>query len=127
MAEAVESLFTLASLTTLQGSALAAVIVPNSLGALIPKITPTQRNWAGFAVAQSCAYATAVAADGAGPGRWLIALLNGFLIFASAFGLTALGAGSAASQRPDIMRGGEPQRIRGRFFEPWRLRASPPR
>jgi hypothetical protein len=52
--------------------------------------------------------------------RWIIAFFNGFLIFASAFGLDAAGAHITQASR----RGGEPVmrgdvRAKRRFFIPW--------
>jgi hypothetical protein len=115
------SLFTLASLLSLQGAAAACLIVPNVLGILVgPKFGSRVRNWCAFILAMSLAYLTAALVTDGGWPRWIIAFFNGFLIFASAYGLDAAGVnrtGQGRRAQEAIMRG--PASAERRFFIPW--------
>jgi hypothetical protein len=117
-------LFTIASLLSLQGAAAACLIVPNVLGVLIgPQFGPRLRNWSAFVLAEGFAYLTAIIVHDGSWLRWIIAGLNGFLIFASAFGLNSAGAQIAGprEQRPEaVMRGYS--RAKRRLFIPWSFR-----
>lgn len=88
-----EDLFSFGSLVSLQGSAAAALLVPNVVGYLVgPKFDPF-RKWTSLAIAMVLAYVAAFVA-GDGPMTWLVAFFNGLLIFASAVGLNQLPRGS---------------------------------
>jgi hypothetical protein len=95
---ALNSLFTKESLFNLQGAAAATLIVPNVLGYIIgPSFTPYQK-WVGLGIAIVMAFYTAAQAPTKDASKWFVAILNGFLIFASAAGLTdALGGGGKIS------------------------------
>jgi hypothetical protein len=110
---ALNSLFTKESLFSLQGAAAATLIIPNVLGYLIgPAFTPYQK-WTAFGIALALAFYTAAQAPSKEAGKWFMAIFNGFLIFASAAGLTdALGAG----QNSGITASGVPQAT---FFHSW--------
>jgi hypothetical protein len=114
-------LFTVSSLLSLQGAAAACLIVPNVLGVLIgPRFGPRLRNWTAFVLAEALAYVTAAIVDDGNWLRWIIACLNGFLIFASAFGLDSAGSRvtRVSDSRSDaVMRG--PSSAERRFFMPW--------
>lgn len=96
------SLFTVTSLVTLQGSALAATIVPNVLLFLIPNLSQTFSNWLTFLIAMVVSILAALQASRsllAETSRglfWLAAVLNGFLVFAAAVGIE-LGAGQVVT------------------------------
>lgn len=82
-------LFSFSSLITLQGSAAAAVLVPNVIGYFAGPKFDKYRKWISLAIAMALAYTAAfVAGDGAL--TWVVAFLNGLLIFASAVGLNQL-------------------------------------
>jgi len=88
------SLFSKESLFSLQGAAAATLIIPNVLGYLIGASFDPYLKWAGFAVAMLLALITAAQAPSKDSSKWVLAIFNGFLIFASAAGLTdALGGG----------------------------------
>jgi len=83
----VNALFTGASLVSLQGSVSACLLVPAVIEYLVGHSIPSAKKWIAFVVALGLAYAVAALATGGSPFRWLIALLNGFVIFASAVGI----------------------------------------
>lgn len=115
-------LFTAASLLSLQGSTAACLIVPNVLGMLIGDwFTPRMRNWCAFSMAEILAYATAATVQDGSWYRWLIALLNGFIIFASAYGVDAVGAQRRqhTTRRSDDVMQGAPVPNSRRFFVRW--------
>lgn len=97
----INALFTVESLTSLQGAALVALVVPNVLTYLIgPSFLPFEK-WLGFAIAMVLALFIATRSTERGVMKWLVAVLNGFLIFAAAAGLTQVfGALSASSLGP---------------------------
>jgi hypothetical protein len=92
------SLFTKESLLGLQGAATATLIIPNVLSYLIGANFYPYEKWVAFGVAMLLSLFTAAQAPSKDAGKWLIAIFNGFLIFASAAGLTdALGSGARMS------------------------------
>jgi hypothetical protein len=114
------NLFTASSLLSLQGAAAACLIIPNVLGMLIgPIFGPRIRNWTAFSLAQLLAYLTATVVHDGSWLRWIIAFFNGFLIFASAFGVNSIGTHAASQGGRDeaIMSG--PSQSERRFFIPW--------
>jgi hypothetical protein len=97
----INALFTAESLMSLQGAALVALIVPNVLTYLIgPAFLPFEK-WVGFAIALSLALYIASRSTDKGAMKWLVAVLNGFLIFSAATGMTEVfGAAAAGSLGP---------------------------
>jgi hypothetical protein len=88
------SLFTKESLASLQGSALLTLLVPNVLTYLIGSGFAPYEKWVAFVVALLSAFFIAFQAPEKGATKWILALLNSFLIFASAVGATeVLGSG----------------------------------
>lgn len=85
-----DSLFSGASLLSLQGAAAAALLVPNVLGNLIGARFDKWRKWTSLGIALALAYLAAFLAKDANAIKWVVALFNGFLIFASAMGLNQL-------------------------------------
>ncbi|MGH8876868.1 MAG: hypothetical protein ACRD0P_05940 [Stackebrandtia sp.] len=84
-----DELFTFESLVSLQGSAAAALLVPNVVGFLVGEKFDPFRKWTSLAIAMVLAYVAAfVAGDGAM--TWLVAFFNGLMIFASAMGINQL-------------------------------------
>jgi hypothetical protein len=81
----VDQLFTTDSLLTLQGSAAAAWLIPNVLGAIFP-IPDRLRAAFALLIALGLSFYAATLGEGEGITTWLIALLNGFLIAGSALG-----------------------------------------
>lgn len=84
----IDSLFTKESLLTLQGSALVTLMVPNVLRYLIGPDFAGFEKWVGFAIAMLLALLIASQASEKTWITWVLAVFNGFLIFASAVGLT---------------------------------------
>jgi hypothetical protein len=86
---AIDELFTWTSLATLWGSAAAAFVGGNALGALfgfLGRAVSYIRLWVAFGIAMAIEVGLAAsAADGAR--KWVVAILNGFLVFTSAMGL----------------------------------------
>lgn len=111
--ERINSLFTKESLLSLQGAALAAVIIPNVLTSLIGAAFMPFEKWAGFGIAMLFALYIARQSTDQGVQKWLIAVLNGFLIFTAAAGMTDVLGGS----RPPTMVPGSPDKIP--FFHSW--------
>ena len=89
------ALFTKESLASLQGAAAATLLVPNVLTYLIGNSFQPYEKWVALAIALLLSAIVAWQAPTKGWVKWVIAVLNGFLIFASAVGLTNV-LGSAA-------------------------------
>lgn len=85
----VGSLFTTGSLATLQGSVLAAALVPAVLGYLIGPTFEPFTKWTAFIISIIVPLVIAYAsnAENRNPLTWTVAVLNGFVIFASAVGI----------------------------------------
>lgn len=84
----INALFTSESLLSLQGAALVSMVVPNVLTYLIgPSFLPYEK-WLGFGIAMLLALMIATRSTERGAMKWIVALLNGFLIFSSAAGMT---------------------------------------
>jgi hypothetical protein len=107
------ALFTRESLMSLQGAALATLVIPNVLAYMIgPGFLPFEK-WIGFGIAMLLALYTAYQSSEAGVQKWAIAVLNGFLIFAAAAGLSdAFGSMKTADVPP-----GPPNGVP--FFHSW--------
>lgn len=101
-----DELFTIASLLSLQGSSAAALLVPNVLTYLIGDAFKPYKKWISFALAIALSYLVAALAKGTDWTKWILALFNGFLVFASAVGI------NEAAGRGSTLAG-------GRFFETW--------
>jgi hypothetical protein len=101
-----DELFTITSLLALQGSATAALLVPNVLAYLIGDKFQPYEKWVSFAVAMGLAYLVAVLAESDAWTKWIVAFFNGFLIFA-----TAVGLNEGIGEITDVGRGG--------FFASW--------
>ncbi|MGE5248981.1 MAG: hypothetical protein ACM3QS_02110 [Bacteroidota bacterium] len=112
--EKVNALFTKESLLSLQGAALVTLIVPNVLTFLIGASFQPYEKWVGFVIAMLMAFYIALQSSETGAQKWLIAVLNGFLIFAAAGGLTdVLGAVLGGESVPVTPGGRLP------FFHSW--------
>ena len=88
-----DEFFTVASLATLQGASLAAWIVPSVVNSIVA-IGKRWRHIISLVVALGISLVVASTNTGDG-GKWLIALLNGLLIYASAVGINQLSATAA--------------------------------
>ncbi|MFL5909853.1 MAG: hypothetical protein ACJ768_04710 [Gaiellaceae bacterium] len=76
---------TVASLATLAGATSACLAVAAVFGDFLG---PTMRKLAAFAAAMAISLGVLIVSDGTkGAEQWLVAILNGFLIYATAFGL----------------------------------------
>lgn len=106
--KSLNALFTLQSLLSLQGAAVAALVVPNALTYLIgPAFQPYQK-WVAFIVSLGLAFLTAALAEEKSWTKWVLALFNGFLIFASAVGINQTASAGV------VTPGTSPQ-----FFQNW--------
>lgn len=85
--QTLDALFTMQSLLSLQGSAAAALLVPNVIGYLVGDKFDPYRKWVSFVLAMMLAYLVAILAPTADWTKWILAFFNGFLIFASAVGI----------------------------------------
>lgn len=90
--------FTRETIASLTGSALVALLIPSGLMYLIgPRFKPFAK-WACFLVSMFLSFAIASTATGATAGAvqtrdlwyWILTVVNGFLIFASALGSNEL-------------------------------------
>jgi hypothetical protein len=116
-----QEFFTLQSMLTLTGAAGATFLICNG----IQRAFNVNPRWLALLVAEILAiYGTyASHANGAHPSDYFVAIVNGFLIFATAAGATNMGGGAAAPATQE--RGAtstasttEARRKR-RFFTPW--------
>ncbi|WP_020576037.1 hypothetical protein [Actinopolymorpha alba] len=82
-----DSLFTITSLVTLQGAAGIAWFVPNTLGWLIGSGFDKARKWVALVVALGLAFLAAGLVPDSDVLTWVIAPINGLLIFATAMGI----------------------------------------
>jgi hypothetical protein len=96
----INGLFTLDSLLSLQGAAAAALLVPNVLAYLIGPGFQSYEKWVAFVIAMGLALWTAYRAPKKDSSKWLLAILNGFLIFASAIGVNQAAATASATSAP---------------------------
>lgn len=114
-------LFTLSSFLTLQGGALAAIIVPNGL-CYFATLNKRWLNGIAFAISEIAAYGIASASDG-DRWKWLIAGLNGFVIFSAAMGqnqaASALQGGSVGGGVVEPAQGVGGSGGAKRFFHSW--------
>lgn len=105
------ALFTTQSLLSLQGSVAATYLIPNVLGYIIgDKFKSSYRKWVGLVVAMALSFLVAILATDSSWLKWLVALFNGFLVFASAVGINQGVTDSGA------VRLGGGQR---KFFDSW--------
>lgn len=85
--EKLDELFTLQSLLSLQGAAVAALLVPNVLTYLVGDVFKPYKKWVSFILAVGLAYLVAFLAPTQAWTKWIVAFFNGFLVFASAIGI----------------------------------------
>jgi len=81
------SLFTVTSLLSLQGSATAALLVPNALKFLISSIPEWAIKWIAFVISLGLSFLVAAIASDTSVVKWVLAFFNGFLVFMSAMGI----------------------------------------
>jgi hypothetical protein len=99
--ETVQQLFTWESLATLGGSVLATVIVTNSIASIAgAAYTKLMRRLTALALAMACQLGAAAFAAGGGQ-KWIVAILNGFLVYTSALGLNQQAVGVTSTTLPD--------------------------
>ncbi|OQY97283.1 MAG: hypothetical protein B6D41_03760 [Chloroflexi bacterium UTCFX4] len=108
------ALFTLSSLLSLQGATAASLLIPNVLTYLIGLQFKPYEKWTAFAIALLLALVTAFLATDANNLKWLVAIFNGFLIFASAVGLNEMAA--RTRQTPGTFSATS---TRASFFHSW--------
>jgi general stress protein CsbA len=92
-------LFSLESLLSLQGATAATLMVTNILVYLFGRSVVPYQKWVALVMSLAVSFWAASLASKKGSGKWLLALLNGLLVFASTAGLNQIGAavsGSAA-------------------------------
>lgn len=98
MKKPVDALFTTDSLLSLQGATLAAWLAPTVLGHLFGgRFGKSAHKWTAFAVSMGLAFMVAYTATDAGSTKWIVALFNGLLIFASATGINQFAASTQAN------------------------------
>jgi hypothetical protein len=117
---AVDALFTTTSLVTLEGSAAVSTLIPNVLGFLLGAGFDRWRKVVGFIVAMALALFVATLATDKSLSTWVVAVINGFLIFASAVGLNSIGSSATSPQPPapgpvPDSQGSAPKQL----FQPW--------
>ncbi len=84
-----DSFFTLESLLNMQGAALASLLVPNVLGYVIGPKFDKYRKYFSLIISFGLAFFIASLAKVGWTG-WIVAVFNGFLIFASAVGINQM-------------------------------------
>lgn len=110
------SLFTFASIASLQGATAASILIANALGILFGENFDRYRKWVAFVSSLGLAYFVAALASEAGAGKWLLALLNGLLVFTAAMGIN--------NQLPALRKGQQQPRVavnegEKKFFQAW--------
>jgi ABC-type uncharacterized transport system permease subunit len=116
-------LYTIDTLFSLTGSATAVWIITSVVGYVLePKDSQKLKKWLGLALSIALALlgATLVATPTAL--TWVVAVVNGFLIYLTAVGAnTVLGRAASAEEAKSPMQptGASRRRKRGSFTEPW--------
>lgn len=116
--EMLDSFFTLESLISMQGASLASLLVPNVLGYVIGPKFNKYRKYFSLIISFGLAFLIAALANIGWTG-WIVAIFNGFLIFASAVGINQMSKKKEEPARvvKSFMRTKEkPQR---KFFSNW--------
>ena len=101
-------LFTLESLMSLQGAAAATVLIPNVLWHLFGAGFQPYQKWVAFVIAMGLSLFVAGKASEKGWTKWMVAVFNGFLIFASAVGVNQV-----------AVAGTPPAETNNQFFQTW--------
>lgn len=118
---AFNSFFTMESLMTLQGATAACLLVPNVAAYLIGPACDAYRKWISLVVAFGIAFMTAFFAETPLWSKWVLAFLNGLLIFASAVGINQMAwrvrASREARQGSDYFLAGSAHKTW--FFASW--------
>lgn len=117
---ATSELFTGSSLLSLQGSAAAALLVPNVLNRLNP-VSSRTRELVALLIAIALSYVAAAVADGGGALKWAVAFFNGLLVFAAALGVNEAAASGGRTEPPSSeprLRGRRPE-SRAQWFASW--------
>lgn len=109
-----DALFTLTSLLSLQGAAAASLLIPNVLTYLIGPNFKRFEKWVSFGIAMFLALLTAFIASDTNMLKWVVAVFNGFLIFASAIGVNEMAAHGGQQNLGTLAPGAKP-----RFFHSW--------
>jgi hypothetical protein len=91
--ETLNALFTVQSLLSLQGSAAAALLVPDVIGYLVGDTFNPYKKWVSFGLAMLLAYLVAFLAPSTDWFKWVLSFFNGFLAFASAVGINQAASG----------------------------------
>src|SRR4051812_26806854 len=102
--ETVQQLFTWENLLTLGGSVLAVVVVTNSIQS-IARMSQTVTRILALLIAMLTQLVAARYAAGAGGQKWIIAVLNGFLVYSSALGLNQTVVGGDHDRGDEETRG----------------------
>lgn len=79
------------SLTTVGGGSIAITLVTNVLGSLVPGFDGL-RKYVAFVLALALSVGVAANLPDASMSKWILAVLNGFLIYATSVGLNQVGS-----------------------------------
>ncbi len=116
------SLFTPQTLFTFTGAVIATALVPNVI-ATVADLPPRALRLIALIVALTLAFLMAFLAEDADWVKWIVAFINGLLIYLSALGANetlSRGMGRAPTQPPSLagtaVGGGEEKR---KFFDSW--------
>src|SRR5579864_7397366 len=115
-----DSFYTVATLFTLGGSATAVWLITSTIGYLFGvKDSQRLKKWLGIVLSLALALVGATQVQDRSILTWIVAIVNGFLIY-----LTAVGANtnvSSASEEPKspVRETGRRKKVRGSFSEPW--------
>jgi hypothetical protein len=121
----IESLFTLESLLSLQGAAVASLVVPNVFGYLFGKKFDKYRKYFSFIISFGLAFMIAIIAKVDWPG-FVVAFFNGFLIFASAVGINQMSTKEKPAIQPTVLmktkslpKQRKREKAKRELFKPW--------
>lgn len=106
-----ESLYSWASLISLQGSTAATLLFANVLGYLVGESFTPYRKWVALFVAVLLQLLAAAFGDASGAEVWIVALLNGLLVFASAIGLNQMNPAARRAADPTHVASAGPNRL----------------
>ena len=97
--ENLNDLFTWGSLVSLQGSSAAALLLPNVLSSVFGAGIDKYKRYIAFAISMILPYIVAAMATDTGWVKWVVALFNGCLVYASAVGINQSLSGSSGATR----------------------------
>ncbi len=115
-----DNFYTAATLLTLGGSATAVWLITSVIGYLFEiKQSRKLKKWLGIVLSLALALAGATQVQDRALLNWIVAVVNGFLIYLTAVGANTIVSGVAQEESKPPVRETGRKRARGSFIESW--------